>query len=193
MGSAPARDAVLTAYAQSLIKFKARQLSRKPGFSRSDEEDVAQDLTAQLLAQAHRFDPKRASVNTFVDRVIMSKIAMMLRDRRRLKRAAGFTAQSLERTYATLDREVASLRDMLQPSDLERRTGADDTGRHAETLAAVVEAYRSLPLELQEVAYRLMERNATSVARELGASRRQVRSAIERIRIHFEAADLRDS
>ena len=42
MGPGPARDAVLTAYARMLINKKARQLCRKPGFSRSDQEDPAE-------------------------------------------------------------------------------------------------------------------------------------------------------
>ena len=193
MGPAPARDAVLTAYAKSLIKFKARQLSQKPGFSRSDQEDVAQDLTAYLLARAHLFDPNRASVNTFANRVIKSAIAMMLRDRRRQKRAAGFAAQSLEQTYVRQDQGIASLRDVLRPSDLGRRTGTGDEEHRAKTVLAVIEAVRSLPPDLQDLCRRLIDGTAASAARELGISRRQVRNAIERLRRHFEAAGLEDS
>lgn len=190
MDSPLTRNAVLTAYAQSLIRFKAKQLTRKPGFSRSDEEDVAQDLTAHLLAQAHHFDMKRGSANTFADRVIRSAIAMMLRDRRRQKRAAGFVSQSLEQTSVPQDRD-ARLRDVLEAADLARRTGADDDAeRLSETLGAVVEAFQSLPEELQDVARLLMQGSAVAVARDLGISRRQVRNAIERIRRHFEAEGL---
>ena len=193
MDSPHPRDAVLTAYAESLIKFKARQLSRKPGFSLSDEEDVAQELTAHLLTQAGLYDPKRGSANTFADRVIKSAIAMMLRDRRRQKRAAGFTAQSLEQTDVVQDHGIASLRDVLRPSDLGRRTGAGDEERRAETVAAVIEAFQSLPPDLQDLCRRLIDGTAASAARELGISRRQFRNAIERVRHHFEASGLEDS
>lgn len=193
MDSAPARDAALSAYAQSLIKFKARQLSRKPGFSRSDEEDVAQELTARLLAQAPLYDPKRASANTFAERVIKSAVAMLLRDRRRLKRAAGFTAQSLEQTYVAQDHGIASLREMLRPSDLCRRTGAGEVDdRRAEAIALVVDAFRSLPPDLQDICRRLTDGTPAGTARDLRISRRQVQNAIERVRRHFEAADLGD-
>jgi len=193
MGPTPARDAVLTAYARSLIKFKARQLSRKPGFSYSDEEDVAQDLTAHLLAQAHRFDPKRASVDTFADRVICSAIRMLLRDRHRQKRAAGFAAQSLEGTRAGSDQGVESLRDGLVEADFRRRIGtaANDQDR-AELIAAVGQAVQSLPSEDQEICRRLIEEPSAAVARDLGISRRQVRNAIDRIRKQFESAGLGD-
>ena len=122
MASPPAQDAVLTAYAQSLIKYKARQLTRRPGFTKSDQEDVEQDLTVHLLTQAHRFDPKRGSANTFAAHVIKSAAAMLLRDRGRRKRAAGFTALSLERTQVGQNTETTtSLRDLIGAADLAAR------------------------------------------------------------------------
>lgn len=194
MDSLAARDAVLTAYAQSLIRFKARQLSRKPGFSRSDEEDFAQELTLHLVAQAHQYDPKRASVNTFAARVIESKVRMMVRERRRQKRAAGFAAQSLEQTPRTADQVGASFWDNLADSDQRRRAGADDeVVDRSETVAAVVQAFASLPPELQDVCRLLIDGTSASTARNLGISRRQVRNAIARIREHFEAAGLGNS
>ncbi len=191
MGHASARDAVLTAYAQSLIRFKARQLTRGLGFSRSDEDDMAQELTAQLLARADLFDPSRASASTFADRVVRSAIATLLRDRRRQKRAAGFTARSLEQTSVAQDHESVSLRDTLELADLARRTGAsDDPEGRAETIAAVVEAVLSLPPDLQDVCQLLMDGPAASVARQLGISRHELGSVIARIRKHFESAGL---
>jgi RNA polymerase sigma-70 factor, ECF subfamily len=193
MGTGPARDAVLTAYAQSLIRFKAKQLSRKPGFSRSDEDDVAQELTAHLLARAHLFDPSRASANTFAARVIQSAIAMLLRDRRRLKRAAGFAAQSLERTFVEQDQGMTSLREAIGALDLGRRTGADsEEGRRAEAVTDFVEVFQAMPPDLQDLCQRLIDGSEASVARDLGISSRQVRQALERIRNHFRAAGLGD-
>lgn len=193
MGSPPARDAVLTAYAQSLIKYKARQLSRKPGFSRSDEDDLAQELTARLLSKAHLFDPSRGSVNTFADRVLHSATAMILRERRRQKRAAGFAAQSLDGPRTGSDEGVGSLRDMLTDADLRRRIGvvADEQHR-TELLAAVRQAIRLLPAEEQEICRRLLETPAARVARELGISRRQLGNVIQRIRTQFESEGLGD-
>ncbi|UCC31266.1 MAG: sigma-70 family RNA polymerase sigma factor [Phycisphaerales bacterium] len=193
MDAQPAPDAVFTAYAQSLIRFKARQLSRKPGFSRTDEDDVAQELKAHLLAQAHHFDPNRGTANTFAAQVIRTAVAMLLRDRRRQKRAADFAAISLERTHARPDEEVVSLREVLTEWDLRRRIGtAASEHDRAELIAAVVEAVRSLPASDQEICQRLIGGTMTSVARDLGVSRRQVRKAVERIRRHFEASGLED-
>lgn len=188
MGTRPTGDAVLTAYARSVIRFKAHQLSRKPGCSRSDEEDFAQELTACLLAQAHLFDPKRASVDTFADRVVNSAVAMILRSRRRQKRAAGFKAISLESTSAREGGKTVPLRDVLAPSDLDRRTGMDSGNTPPSDLSShVMEAWQSLAPDLQDVCKLLMEMREAAVAKAMGISRRQVRSCIERIRVHFES------
>ena len=193
MGVTPNYDAVLTGYAQSLIRSKAKQLSRKPGFSRTDEDDITQELTMYLLERAHLFDPNRASANTFAERVIRSKVAMLLRDRRRQKRASGFAASSLEGTGARSDEDADSLRDMLTEVDLHRRLGtAASDQNQVELTAAVEEALSSLPAEDREICRQIIEGTMTSIARDLGVSRRQIRNAIARIRRHFEAASLGD-
>ena len=57
---------IVTEYARTLIRVKAKQIVRRPGFSRSDQEDIEQDLVVHLLCQAERFDPERGSLNTFM-------------------------------------------------------------------------------------------------------------------------------
>jgi len=52
--------------------------------------------------------------------------------------------------------------------------------------------FQSLPPDLQDLCRRLIDIPAASVAREMGISRRQLRKAIERIRLNFEAAGLKD-
>lgn len=193
MDSPHARDAVLSGYAKSLIRHKARQLCRNLGFSSTDREDLEQELTMHLLTKAHLFDPGRASSSTFAERVIRTTIAMMLRDRSRQKRAAGFKALSLEGTDVVQGHGIASLRDLLRPSDLGRRTGMGDEERRAETVAAVNDALQSLPPDLQDLCSRLINGTTASAARDMGISRRQVRNAIERVRRHFEASGLGDS
>ncbi len=73
-------------YARTLIRVKAKQLVRQPGFKRSEQRDIEQDLMVHLLAQADRFDPTRSSIDTFVDRVVDSGAGMLVRARKRLKR-----------------------------------------------------------------------------------------------------------
>lgn len=194
MGVNPAGEAVLTAYAQSLIKFKARQLARRSDFSRADEEDLAQEFTRFLLSRAEQFDPSRGSNSTFVARVVDSCVASILRARYAQKRAPGLRAQSLESTCGADEDGSAEKEDRLTEVDLERRTGnaSEDEVERSDVKDGVDRAVNSLPADLQGVCLRLKEDSAAAVARELGISRRQLRRNIERIRRHFEHAGLQD-
>ena len=194
MGSAPAHDAVLTAYAQSVINHKACQLARRTDFSRSDEDDLAQDMRLHLLRRAHRFDPARSSYNTFVARVIDSWIATMLRDRWRRKRAAGLEAQSLEATSATQDGAPASLRDVLHPDQVVGRTaiGPGDEAARRELIAVVARIVGAMPPPLPDICARLPDQSHAAIRGELGLSRRQFDNAMARIRKTFEDAGLAD-
>lgn len=192
MGRAPAPDAVLTAYAESVIKHKARQLACRRDFSRSDEEELGQDMRLHLLRRAHGFDPSRSSYNTFVARVVDSWIATMLRDRRRRKRAAGLDAQSLEATSVTQDDAPASLRDVLNPEQVVGRTaiGPDDEAARRELIAAVARVVRTLPQPLPDICARLPDQSHAAIRKELGLSRRQFDTAMALLRKTFEDAGL---
>jgi len=100
MGHAPRPEAILTAYVTALIRVKARQLVRDHLFRRSDEEDLRQELTLRLLKRARRYNPARASLHTFADRVVASLAATLVRERRRQKNGA-HQRRSRSRSNAT--------------------------------------------------------------------------------------------
>lgn len=186
MGAKPAGDAVLTAYAKSIIQFKARQLSRLPGFSRSDAVDLEQELWRHVTERARQFDPARASLNTFIAQIVTSKVATILRDRGRQKRAPGFFARSLD---APVPGASVALRDTLCDGGTRPEEPIDTEDRNA----AVRRIVDALPPELREIARRLMNGTESSVARDLNISRRQVRHAVELLRDRFSAAGFGDS
>src|SRR5687768_11523616 len=104
MGVPPAPHALLSAYVRALVRITSVRLCTKPGFSKSDQEDVEQQLVMAVINKAHLYDPSRgASPDTFANRVVESEAKMMLRDRRRLKRAPGSGAKSLERDTVEVD------------------------------------------------------------------------------------------
>jgi len=57
-------------YAVQLIKYKARQLVGRVGFTESDREDLEQEMVLDLLRRLPKFDPKRAGRNTFIARIV---------------------------------------------------------------------------------------------------------------------------
>jgi RNA polymerase sigma-70 factor (ECF subfamily) len=170
----PSSPGLLNDYTQRLIRVKAQQLTRRRGFTPSDREDMEQELAKYLLERADRFDPRRATFNTFAARVLDSAVAMILRDRQRLKRAGAFTAMSLEKTVHEQDAEATSGRDALSEADMKRRTGAapEDATADFDQAEALSHAMHSMPLDLREMCRRLMHGNVASVARDMGISRR---------------------
>lgn len=190
MPAVPHWHEVFNKYARTLIRVKARQIIRRSGFSRSDQDDVEQELVIHLLSQARRFDPTRASVNTFVARVVDSGVAMLLRKRRRQKRAPGLSAQSLEMLVGDSSGKTQLLGATLTDEDRDRRLGQQslsDLARYVDGEAFNF-AVRALAPELQEMFRRVMARSPAAAARNLGISRRQVTAALVAVRQHFERA-----
>ncbi len=185
---------VCTEYARTLIRVKARQLIRRPGFCRSDQEDVEQDLFLHLLGQAQHFDPDRSSLNTFIARVVDSAVAMLVRERGRIKRSPAGDAkvQSLEVKVEQTEGPPVPLWAIISIADLQRRTGTTSLpdAEKYELAEDVANSIASLSPEQQEVCRSLMERNLTATKRELGMSRRSFDAAMECIRDHFAQAGL---
>ena len=188
------RHEVFSDYARTVIRLKARQLSRRADFSRSDEEDIAQDLTLHLLSQAEHFDPSRASLKTFVTHVVNSCVAMILRERWRQKRVPdhGAEIQSLETMVDVPDEPPVALWATISVADIERRTGAtskSDVEVYDET-EALDHAMQSLSEEDRELCERLKVGSRASVARDLQISRRKLGTLISNLRQQFEQSGL---
>jgi RNA polymerase sigma factor (sigma-70 family) len=192
MGVHPVHAALTTDYVRQLLQVKARQLTSHNGFNTSEQLDIEQDLAVHVLRQAHHFDPSRACVKTFIARVVDSAVAMLLRDRRRLKRAAGFRSRSLEEALFHSEKGAGSLADLLDEADGCRRAGGNATSgqERAELESDTQRVLAELPPHLQKIAARLVSATEAAIARDLGISRRQVRNAVETIRAHFQKAGL---
>jgi DNA-directed RNA polymerase specialized sigma24 family protein len=194
MGVDFANQVVVSEYARTTIRVKAKQVVRQPGFSRSDLEDVEQELIVYLLCKAQQFDPNRGSLNTFISRVVDSGVAMLVRGRERAKRnpAGDAGIQSLEKEVSPSNGESQPLARLIGQRDLERRTGgASPTDTELfELVDDVASVLPTLPPKLQEVCCSLLIRKRSETEAELGMSRRALRTAIAAIRKHFEKHNL---
>lgn len=187
--SATHKSIVSNPYAQSVIRIKARQLCRRADFSESDLEDLHQELWLYLVKVARLFNPHRACLETFIARAVDSCVAMILRDRQREKRRAGFDASSLEDSAGGAE-ERGPLSRHLVPTDQSRRTGnvPVDPIERLEVVEAVAVALARLSPRVRAIAERLMHKSPTAVAKEMGISRRQVRNAIDEMEGVFRDA-----
>lgn len=185
-------EIVSAPFTVTLIKIKARQMCRRSDFSRSDCEDLQQDMRVHLLEKAHLFDPARGSLEAFVSRTLNNWAAMRMRYRSRQKRCEGLKAVSLERTPVECEGEITTLGAVLLEED-GRRLTATSSISHTEQIEqrdAVDFAMRGLTAEDRALLAQVAEQGITATAEAMGVSWRQVNNAMVRIREHFEKAGL---
>ncbi|MBL7132883.1 MAG: hypothetical protein ISS78_02180 [Phycisphaerae bacterium] len=189
MEAHPVHATLTSDYVSKLLKTKARQLRRRPEFWRMPVPDIQQELALHIVQRAHLFDPARGTVMAFIVTVVDSAAAIMCRDRKRLKRAAGLNLQSLEGSALLDEGEEKSLLDVLVDDDLRRRQATYQEPDEDQCIASVdmTETLRHLSPVFREIARLLMDgATEASVARELGISRRRVRKAMAELRERFQ-------
>ena len=157
----------LNEYARTLIRVKARQLVRRPEFSKADAEDIEQDLAIQIYLKIAQYDSSRSSLNTFLARVVNSSVAMLIRDRGRLKRGGGIRKQT------SIDRDTP-----LPEASCELR--------HIRTSLDIASVLDSLPSELRQICSELMIEKRSKVRNQRKTSQQNFESSLQRIRDHFE-------
>ncbi|HRU20183.1 MAG TPA: sigma-70 family RNA polymerase sigma factor [Kiritimatiellia bacterium] len=184
----------LTPYLTALIECKARQLVGKAGYTSDDLKDIEQDLIQDLLERLPKFDPAKASLNTFADRVVGRRICNLLRDRRAGMRDWRRDAYSLNEEIET-DEGSIERHEFISQDEVDLRTGRYDrtaTERALRTMD-VAAVLAGLPHELRRVAEMLMTQSVAEVARELGIPRGTFRDRyMGKLREAFGAKRLND-
>jgi RNA polymerase sigma factor (sigma-70 family) len=144
---------------------KVRAASAKLSHADFDREDLQQEALIGVWGAIDRFDVSRASIRTFVERVVANRIASVLRRSRVGKRARRDdydTAPQPGRLFVTVEFRL----------DLNRVL--ETLGRRERKIARLLEEYRP-----------------SEIARVLKISRPAVYRSIERIREAFSDAGLR--
>jgi RNA polymerase sigma factor (sigma-70 family) len=188
------RTDLLNDYARTLIRVKARQLARRPEFTVCEAEDLEQELTLRILVQIDRFDPTRSSINTFFARVVNSAVAMLIRERGRIKRNGGEGVQieSLEKMVEQADGSPAPLWATVSHQDAHRRHQSRPlTEEEATQLRMDIESVlKKLPPELRRICEQLMDGSQANSRRDSQLSRRKYQAAMSLIREQFTRAGL---
>lgn len=181
-------------YARKVIRYKATQLIGKCRFTRDDIEDLEQEMMLDLLLRLPRFDASKASLKTFIARIVDRKVSTLLRHRSQKKR--------------DYRREVCSLDDPITHADgdsvREEQFSKDDhdlrTGRHTRSEIERTDMRLDISIvlselspELKALAERLLTQSIADAARDLKVPRSTLYgSGISRLRNLFEDKGLRD-
>jgi RNA polymerase sigma-70 factor (ECF subfamily) len=182
-------------YAERLIKHKAKRLIGRAGFVRSDQADIEQELRLDLLRRLPKFDPSKASLGTFDDRVVRHKIASLVASRKAPCRDHRRCRCSLNDPLEDKGGAGPAERgDMVDEDAGHLRTGGNS--RPPEELVDLRRDIRTvlagLPPGLRRLCRRLMKETPTEVERETGTARGTLYEAIQKIRRRFEKARLRE-
>ncbi len=175
-----------------LIRQKARELIRHPGFRQSELEDVQQELTLELLRKSSGFDPRRGCEEAFVSRVIRSKAVSLVRARTCEKRNFRRHGRSLnelvsDAEYYSVERSQTCVATAAQNHTFQSSRSVEDLSQLRVDVADVVDA---LPEDLRKLANLLSTMSRHAAAHVLGRSRRQVGNDVRRLRRRFESAEL---
>ena len=174
-------------YAVNLIRYKTRRLIGQAGYTRSDREDIEQDLSLHLRQQLPKHDPRKGTLKTYINAVLDNKIRTMV--------SARLTSQYDFRQHdCSLDEPVeADTGDMVSRAEaIDAEEYLMATGRlNRRTLDAVELridvrcAVSMLPADLQNLCARLQERTIVDIAREDGVSRQKIDELRRRIAFLF--------
>lgn len=165
------------------IRFRAFQLAGTCGFSRSDRDDLEQELRLAVMTSIPKYTPERGPWNVFVFTVIERKILNYFDEKKVRQRMTEFEKDSFSTLISLNDQEETTLSQLILPDDQARINGrtvrhhVDETNREHD-VATVLE---HLPAELREMAELLMEDSPSVVARETRVPRRTLRGRLEAI------------
>ena len=181
-------------YAEMLIRIKARKLARTAASPEVDWEDFAQNMRLDLWRRLSKFDPGKATLNTFIARVVEHKAASMLEARKARCRDYRRCRSSLNDPLAGKDGTVPVERgDMLDEDAGHLRTGVPSrSGEESGELGLDTKAALTrLPPELNGLGCHLLNQTKTEVAKETGIPRGTLHESTQKLRRRFKKAGLK--
>lgn len=196
MAVRPNEDAtpdVLNEYATRMIRVKAIEVCNRPEFDCEDCQDIEQELTLFLLQNAHRFDRQRGALNTFINRVIRSRINNLLRNRssQRVRPCEGNHLVSTE--TKTSGYETSTIEDTLADKDGHRRlsTAGVTAVERSSLMMDVDAAIESMAVDLRPLARAMMLYRIGEAKEKLGLTERNYARKMKAIREHFDVRGLK--
>lgn len=181
-------------YAVRIIKYKARQLVGRVGFTESDRQDLEQEMVFDLLRRLPKFKPERAQRNTFIARVVEHKVATIIEAQKAGMRDYRLCPCSLNDRFENEEGGSVERIDTINQDDYLQRTGklsrpiSDLRGLSIDIRSAV----EKLPPELRDLCKRLQVESVTEISRDTGIPRGTIYESIKKLRTLFEDAGLKD-
>lgn len=181
-------------YARTFIKLRAVKLKEILGLSRSDIDDLRQDLTIHLIERMPLYDPEKSTPKGFIVMVLNNRIRTIIRLHRESMEALNLATLSLDEEFSDDDNqpiqrfETIDEEESLLSAGLIRRRMLD----HVEMKADVARFLEKLPKRLLDLCLLLQEKPIAQAARETGLSRQKIHDELVRMRLLAEQSGLRE-
>ena len=172
----------IDAYADSIIKMKARHLVKTHSFTKDDLDDITQQLRLDLLERTDQFDPQRGTWEGFVTGVIDSRIASIIDHRTMQKRDPRCEECSIH--------DPITDEDGLPVELVVTMPAGNHCPADRDLAIDLADAVEELPPRLQRLCARRKVTTVTEIAREFGVSRKTVYAWIKRVETVFRAKGL---
>jgi DNA-directed RNA polymerase specialized sigma24 family protein len=181
-------DIVSHPFAANLIRRKAQQLCRRPGFSRSDEDDLTQGMLLYLWTASRLYNPARGNVEAFIVTAVRSWMDMEVRRRRAEMRFTGVPDTSLDSTMVDCgDGDISALVNLIGTADANRHLGreARDLLADLDLREAVARVTSRLSQHELQFMRDVIDGGVAGAARKRHTSRRQILATLTAIRERF--------
>jgi RNA polymerase sigma-70 factor (ECF subfamily) len=175
-------------YAINTVRHYARRLARNPGIFPADVEDLEQELMLDLHRRLDRFNSAKASINTFIARVIENHAATILDSSRQEKNGK---MVSLHELVQNDDGDAVELIDTITASQSPWATHALSWNESIDLQADVLRLLARLPPSLREIAQRLMEETVSELSASTSITRQAVYVAMGKIKSRFNKMESR--
>jgi len=178
-------------YAAKLIRTKARQLVGKAGLTEDDRDDLEQDLILDLLQRMHKYNPDRSKKITYMTRIVERRISTILNDRYAMCRDWRQCSCSLNDLVFNQEGDFSELSELLGNDGFIESVGKETREeRNNDILLDIQKVINTLSTDLQDLCYRLLDKNMAEIARELKIPRGSLYEKLAKIREAFIEAGL---
>ena len=176
--------------AETFIRNEARKLIGNAGLTKSDLDDLCQELWVHVLTGLENFDSEKSSATTFILNIVKRRARTMRRDRsREWRRSESF---SLDMEYNDEEEGVTSFHNKISPETNRLSSLHRSDVEQLELTMDVEQVISNLPIKLRRLCEALKTMGVKEAAKSLGINRRTVTRQIQIIRLHMKNHGLQD-
>ncbi len=186
-------DVVNDNFTRGIIRRKAKQIIKRPGFSGQDFEALEQSMLAQVIKAMRSFDPQISHPNVFITTVVERFVRTLLRQRVAEKREPSHL-QSLNVPVRVPDDHPTQLQYTLEEcvGEAHLQVSRRSTEHLSNLISDVATVISTLPEPMQRMLELRKSHSMCQIEQLMAVPRTTLRKWMEQVAEKFEKAGLRE-